>query len=109
MAYLLWFGLVAFIFILMHYFTELNARRKGIISLCVALIIAGAIVYNMKSDAQRQHITSIELKFNNGETVNCKQVHVNKKEFSYSVGTQSFIGNKDSKYAWQIFSASECE
>jgi hypothetical protein len=109
MSYVLWFGIVALIFALMHYFTELNGRQKGIISLVVTLIVAGAIVYNMKSDAQREHIASIELKFNNGETVNCKQIRVNKKEFSYSVGTQSFIGNKESQYAQQIFSASECE
>jgi len=109
MAYLLWFGLVAFIFALMHYFTELSSRQKGTISFVVTLIVAGAIAYNLKSDAESKHVARIELKFSNGETLICKDVKVNKKEFTYSVGTQSFVGNKGSRYAWQIFSARECE
>ncbi|MFH0709074.1 MAG: hypothetical protein V2A75_02615 [Pseudomonadota bacterium] len=109
MGYLLWFGIVALIFALMHYFTELNYRQKGLISFAVTLMVAGAIAYNLKSDAQSEHIASMELRFNNGETLTCRNVQVNKKEFTYSVGTQSFIGNKDTRYAWQIFSAQECE
>ncbi|MDP3465200.1 MAG: hypothetical protein Q8R86_05455 [Sulfuricurvum sp.] len=109
MSYLLWFGIVAFIFALLHYFTELNGRQKGTISAIVTLIVTGAIAYNLKSDAQSKHIASIELKFTNGETLVCSTVKVNNKDFTYSVGTQSFVGNKGTSYYQQIFSASECE
>lgn len=109
MAYLLWFGLVAFIFALMHYFTELSGRQKGVISFIVTLIITGAIAYNIKSDVDRDQILKSELQFANGETLLCNGVKVNNQAFTYSVGTQSFIGNKGSRYEWQIFSASECK
>lgn len=109
MSYLLWFGIVAFVFALMHYFTELSIRQKGSISLMLTVLIAAAIVYNIQSNSDRDHVMQIELKFANGETLVCGDVNVSSKAFTYSVGTQSFIGNKDSKYAWQIFSASECE
>lgn len=109
MSYVLWFGIVAILFALMHYFTELNGRQKGAISFVATLIVIGAILYNIKSDADRKHVMRIELKFNNGETVDCGNIQVNNTEFSYSIGTQSFIGHKGSRYAWQIVSARECE
>lgn len=109
MGYLLWFGIVALVFALMHYFTELNGRQKATISIIVSLIVAGAIVYNLVSDAASRHIAAIELKFTNGETLTCNNVSVNNKNFTYSVGTQSFIGNEESRYSEQIFSARECE
>jgi hypothetical protein len=109
MGYLLWFGIVVFIFVMMHYFTELSGRQKGSVSLVVTLIVTAAIAYNVKSDAQSKHIGTIELRFTNGEILICNNVKVNNKEFTYSVGTQSFIGNKESRYSQQIFSAQECE
>lgn len=109
MSYLLWFGIVIVIFLGMHYFTALTSRQKGLISLLLALMVANAILYNIMNDLEGKHVSVMELKFNNGETLTCNNVPVNNKNFTYSVGTQSFIGNKDSKYAWQIFSASECE
>ena len=109
MAYLLWFGIVAFIFALMHYFTALTSRQKGFISLLLALIIVNAILYNIMNDLESKHVSAMELNFNNGKTLTCNTVKVNNKNFTYSVGTQSFIGNEGSHYSQQIFSASECE
>ena len=109
MAYLLWFGIVALVFALMHYFTELSARQKGIISLIVTLFVAGAVVYNIRSDAERAHVTQIELKYRHGETIRCQGVDVNDSEFSYSDGTQSFVGNKGTRHYQQIFNVRECE
>jgi hypothetical protein len=109
MGYLVWFGIVVVVFVWMHYFTALTSKQKGIISLVVTLIVIGAIGYNIKSDAESKHVASIELKFNNGETFRCKGVQVNNKDFSYSIGTQSFIGNQGARYYQQIFNARECE
>ena len=63
-AYLLWFGIVALIFALMHYFTELSGRQKGVISLLAALAVTGAIAYNISSEKERAQITEIELSYN---------------------------------------------
>lgn len=109
MGYLLWFGIVLLIFALMHYFTALTSRQKGMISLMITLIIGNAIAYNLMKDAESKRLATIELKFNNGETLTCNSITVNNKNFTYSVGTQSFIGNESSRYSQQIISARECE
>lgn len=109
MGYLLWFGIVALVFALMHFFTELTARQKGLISLIVTLIIAGAIAYNIRSNADREHVISIELKYRHGKSVTCQGVEVNATEFSYSDGTQSFVGNKGTSHYQQIFNVRECQ
>ncbi|MDO9208216.1 MAG: hypothetical protein Q7T91_08170 [Sulfuricurvum sp.] len=109
MGYLVWFGIVAVAFVWMHYFTALTGKQKGIVSLILAMIVGNAILYNIMNDLESKHVAAIELKFTNGETLVCSKVKVNNKNFTYSVGTQSFIGNEKSHYAQQIFSASECE
>lgn len=109
MTYWLWFGIVALLFAWMHYFTELGAKQKGIISLVVTLIIGGAVAYNISADHDREKIALIELKFRNGEKITCNGIEVNSSAFDYSVGTQSFIGLKGSGYEERIFNARECE
>jgi len=109
MGYLLWFGIVIVVFMWMHYFTALTGKQKGIVSFMLALIIGNAILYNIMNDLESKHVRAIELKFTNGQILICNGVRVDNKSFSYSVGTQSFIGNDKSQYSQQIFSASECE
>lgn len=109
MGYVLWFGVVVVLFAIMHYFTELSGRQKGAISLVLMLLIAGAIAYNLKKDQEREQITKIELKFRHGEKVVCQGTDVNASEFSYSDGTQSFIGNKGTPHYQQIFNLLECQ
>jgi hypothetical protein len=108
MGYLLWFGIVVIVFIWMHYFTALTWRQKWITLLLLSLIIANALLYNIMKDLESKHINEMQLKYKNGETLRCNKINVDQKSFTYSVGTQSYIGNQDSRYPNQIFSASEC-
>lgn len=109
MGYLFWFGIVALVFALMHYFTELSGKQKGMISLAVTLVIAAAIAYNIQSDRDRAKVSAIELKYERGETLVCRGIEVNSTTFGYSVGTQSFVGNRGTKHYQQIINARECE
>ena len=109
MGYVLWFGIVALLFAWMHYFTELRGTHKAIISAIVALLVSGAIAYNIAADRDREQVTEIEQKYRSGETLVCNGVEVNATTFGYSVGTQSFVGNKGTRYYQQIFNARECE
>lgn len=109
MAYLLWFGIVVLGFALMHYFTELSAKQKGVISLVLTLVITAAIAYNIQSDRDRAKVVSIEQKYRSGETLSCRGIDVNTTTFDYSVGTQSFVGFKGTKHYQQIINARECE
>jgi len=109
MAYLLWFGIAALAFALMHYFTELSGKQKGLITFVVVLLIAGAIAYNVQSDRDREQVNSIVLKYQQGQMLMCQGTEVNSTMFDYSVGTQSFVGNRGTKYFQQIFNARECQ
>lgn len=109
MGYLVWFGIVALVFALMHYFTELSGKQKGMISLVVTLVIAAAIAYNIQSDRDRAKVSAIELKYERGETLLCQGIEVNSTTFGYSVGTQSFVGNRGTKHYQQIINARECQ
>jgi len=109
MGYLLWFGIVALVFALMHYFTELSGKQKGIISLIVTLLVIGAIAYNIQSDRDREQVNSVVLKYEQGQMLICQGIEVNSTTFDYSVGTQSFVGNRGTKYFQQIFNARECQ
>lgn len=109
MAYLLWFGIVALVFALLHYLTELSGKQKGIISLALALCVAGAIAYNIQSDRDRAHVIAIELKYQQGQTLLCQGIELNRSTFTYSVGTQSFVGNRGTPYYQQIINARECQ
>jgi hypothetical protein len=109
MGYVVWFGIVALVFALMHYFTELSGKQKGIISFVLALCVAGAIAYNVQSDRDRAKVSAIELKYQQGETLICRGIELNSSTFGYSVGTQSFVGNRGTKHYQQIINARECE
>lgn len=109
MGYLVWFGIVALVFAVMHYFTELGTKQKGLISAVLTLIISGAIAYNIASDRDREKVVTIEQKFRSGETLICHGVEVNTTTFDYSVGTQSFVGLKGTPHYQQIINARECE
>ncbi len=109
MGYLLWFGIVVLLFAWMHYFTELDGKKKGIISLVVTLIIGGAIAYNIAADRDREKVMGVEQRYRSGETLSCRGIDVNASTFDYSVGTQSFVGLKGTKYYQQIINARECE
>jgi membrane protein implicated in regulation of membrane protease activity len=109
MGYLVWFGIVALVFAVMHYFTELGTKQKGLISVVLTLIISGAVAYNIAADRERDKILATELKFRGGETLQCRGIDVNTTTFDYSVGTQSFIGLKGTKHYQQIINARECE
>lgn len=109
MGYLLWFGIVGLLFAWMHYFTELDGKKKGIISFVVTLVISGAVAYNIAADHDREKVASVELRYRSGETLKCSSIDVNTSTFDYSVGTQSFVGLKGTPRYQQIINARECE
>ena len=108
MVYFLWFIISILAFVWMHYFTELSKRNKWLITSVVTLIVANAALINFMNNKEGELAAAAQLKFENNETLVCGDMNITAKEFSYSVGTQSFVGNKGSKYASKILSASEC-
>lgn len=108
MAYLLGLVVVALFFMVLHYFTELDRRQKALVTLILLAIVGGAVAYNAYSDAQRERVTEIERRYNQGREIECDGVTVTNETFSYSVGTQTFIGREGTEHYQQMISAYRC-
>lgn len=108
MAYILGIVVVALFFMVLHYFTELDHKQKGLVTMIVVAIVGGAIAYNGYMDSQRDRILEIEHKYHQGKTLDCNGIEVTDKSFSYSVGTQTFIGNEGTEHYQTMISALEC-
>ena len=109
MSYILGLIVVGLFFIALHYFTELNTMQKGGVTLFFILIVGGAIAFNEMQDAEREHMASVELKYSQNKTIVCDGVNVNKSTFSFSVGTHTFIGRKNTKHYNRMFSVDQCQ
>jgi predicted negative regulator of RcsB-dependent stress response len=108
MSYLLGLVVVGILFMALHYFTELNHFQKTVIALLVVGVIGGAYGYNQYSDAQQAHVREIILHYEQGKTIVCDDINVSAENFSFSVGTQIFIGREGTAHFGRMFSAAKC-
>ncbi len=109
MAYLYGLIVVGLFFGVMHFFTELKLSQKIQASLLVVIIVSGAIFYNHLQQERAAHLRQVLLEFKQGKDLRCKGLTVNNKMFTLSIGTQTFIANKESGNVGVMLIASECE
>lgn len=109
MAYILGVVIVALFFMVLHYFTEVSAKQKTGIVLVALAIVGVAWGFNAYNDAQREKVAEIERKYNQGKKVECNGLEITKEGFSYSVGTQTFIGKEETEHYTRMISAYECQ
>jgi ADP-ribosylglycohydrolase len=109
MSYLYALAVIGLLYLAMHFFTELTHRQKLAVSGVLILIVAAAALYNRSVERRQAYVRQMILNFNQHFTLECRGVEVSDKEFTLSVGTQSFIGNEGTPHAGEIFAASECE
>lgn len=109
MAYIFGIILLLILFVVMHFFTEMRLKQKLFATGILALFILGAYLYNYQSEERRLHLAAVMLKFNSGENIRCNSLDVNNTEFSYSSGTQTFLGKKETKMYGRIISLDSCQ
>ena len=109
MAYILGLVVVAFLFLALHYFTELTKSQKLTVTAIVLTIVLAAIAFNAYSTSQREKMLNVVLKFNQDKTVTCNGIDINNTNYTLSVGTYTFIGKKNTPNYAQMVSASQCE
>ncbi len=109
MAYIFGVILLLILFVVMHFFTEMTLKQKLSATGVLALLILGAYLYNSQSEERRLHLEAVMLTFNSGENIRCNALDVNNTEFSYSSGTQTFLGKKESKMYGRIISLDSCQ
>lgn len=109
MAYIVGLIVFAFLFIALHYFTELTKSQKTVITAILFVVIAGAILYNRYSDQERENMMQVVTKFRQNKSVTCKDVEVNSSNYTLSIGTFTFIGKENTPVYGQMISASTCQ
>ena len=95
MAYLFGIALLILLFIVLNFFTEISLRQKLGVVLVLAFFILGAYWFNTINEKRRVHLEGVLLEFRHGENIICDNIEVNNSEFSYSSGTQTFLGKKE--------------
>lgn len=109
MAYIIGLVVVVVLFIMLHYFTDLNKSQKILTAAVLFSIISSAIAYNSYSYAQRDNMLNVVLKFNQNKTVKCNNYDVNQTNYTLSIGTYTFIGKENTPNFNQMISVSECQ
>ena len=109
MAYLAGIVLLIFLFVVMHRFTELSIQQKVGVTAVLAVLILGAFLFNKGNEARRLHLEDVLIDFTQGKTIVCEGYEVHKSEFSYSSGTQTFLGKKESNSYGRIISLDLCQ
>lgn len=109
MAYIFGIALLVLLFIVLHFFTEISLKEKLYTTAIFAVLILGAYSYNYLNEQRRLHLEDVLLHFNNGKNISCNEFDVNNTEFSYSSGTQTFLGKKESKMQGRIISLDSCQ
>jgi energy-coupling factor transporter transmembrane protein EcfT len=108
-AYIAGLVIVGFFFLALHYFTELTRHQKTMVTAVVLIIVLGAVTFNAYSNAQRDKMLNVVLKFNQNKTVQCNGVDVNNSNYTISIGTYTFIGKENTPNYAQMISAASCE
>ena len=109
MAYILGLVAVGFLFLAMHYFTELTHSQKLTITIIILTLVLGAIAFNTYSTTQTQKMMSAIRKFKQNKTISCDGVDVNSSNYTLSIGTYTFIGKPNTPNYTQMISASNCK
>lgn len=109
MAYLAGIVLLIFLFVVLHRFTELSLQQKIGVTTVLAFFILGAYLFNKGNEARRHHLENVLLDFTHGKTIVCDGYEIHKAEYSYSSGTQTFLGKKGSNSYGRIISLDLCQ
>lgn len=108
MAYLYGLIIATLFFGVMHFFTELDLKQKALSTLLTLSLVMGALYYNSVQNEKAAHIRDVMLRFNQNITLDCGGLEVNSTNFTLSVGTQTFIGKKESRAPGKMVAASDC-
>ncbi len=109
MAYIFGIILLVLLFVVLHFFTEISLKQKvGVISI-LALLILGAYLYNLGNEKRRVHLENVLLDFTHGKSISCQGMDINNSQFSYSSGTQTFLGLKNTEMSGRLISLDTCQ
>jgi len=107
-AYIAGIILTLLFFLTLHYFTALNKKQKFLVTSILLFVILSAIGFNKYNRAQQEKMMNAVLMYNQGKTINCDGLEVNKETYTLSIGTYTFIGKEGTQNYSKMLSASTC-
>jgi len=107
-AYIAGLVLTLLFFLTLHYFTGLNKKQKFLVTIIVLSVILSAIGFNKYNTIKQEEMLNAVLLYNQGKTINCNGLDVNKDTYTLSIGTYTFIGKEGTKNYSKMLSASTC-
>jgi len=109
MAYFFGFAILGLIFIVLHFFTDISLKQKFGTVIVLGLFILGAYLFNLSTEERRLHLEEVLIEFTQGQHISCNSFDVSSQLFSYSSGTQTFIGLKDTNMSGRLISLDSCK
>lgn len=109
MTYIIGLVVIGLFFLALHYFTDLDNSQKWWVTTIVLAIIAIAVMFNEYQNQEAEKTRAVATTFNQGKTVTCNGIDINKDFYELSVGTYTFIGKENTPNAGEMISASDCE
>lgn len=109
MAYLYALVVLALLFGILHYFTELSFKQKAVVVLTLASAILAGYLYNTHSASEQEKILRVVQDFQNGKMLACQGKDINTTNYTLSVGTYTFIGKENTPASGDMVSASSCQ
>jgi hypothetical protein len=100
---------VALVFVILHYFTELSHKQKIAFSTVLSSFVLFAYMYNSYKKHEQEKMLQIVITYKQGKTIHCGKYDVNATNFSLSTGTYTFIGKENTPYYAVMVSAYNCE
>ncbi|MFP4332072.1 MAG: hypothetical protein ACLFQJ_02120 [Campylobacterales bacterium] len=99
---------LVFLYLLLLMLPQVSKTDKiKALALFIVLIIAASLYEVQRDSSDKKMFMAIEA-FKNGETLNCNGVEVNKKNFNFVSGTNTFLGKNDSNYSMQRYQVKDC-
>jgi hypothetical protein len=108
-GYLYALVVIALLFAVLHYFTELTLMHKLSAVVILLVIVAGAYLYNRASTQRQEQIMQNVQRFEIGKNLRCGDKDVNQTNYTLSIGTYTFIGKENTPYYGEMVSVSSCK
>ena len=109
MGYIYALAVIALLFIILHYFTELTQKQKILFAGSLSAFVLLAFLYNLYKTKEQEKMYAIITAYKQGKTIRRNGYDVNASNFSLSTGTYTFIGKKNTPYYAVMISAYGCE
>ena len=92
-------------------FFVLKNRKYANYTLYVSIVIAVIItvIFSAVQTSSNKENMKLEIAFNNGATLLCNKVKIDKSNFNYEFGTSSFMSKPDYMPAMMIYNIEDCK